>query len=79
MTPVSLTAAFLGQRVTAPGGIGGECVDWVDIAINRLHGLPPVRANAIDWPRAILPPYLWTANAPLNFPPPGGLVVWGPT
>jgi len=79
MTPLTCTAALLGQRVTAPGGVGGECVDWADIALNHLYGLPPVRRNAIDWPAADLPGLLWTPNAPLNHPPAGALVVWGST
>lgn len=75
-------ASFIGKHegsyVTAPGGIGGQCVDLANMALIEIYNLPPVRANAIDWQRAAIPGFKWIANTPNNYPTAGALVVWGP-
>lgn len=67
------------KRVTAPGGIGGQCVDLANIYLDALFSLPPVRLDAVDWRGTKLPGFTWEVNTPLNSPPPGSLVVWQPT
>ncbi len=75
-SPLSCMAANLGQRVQAPGGLGGECVDWANIFLAEVHRLPPVHANAVDWRNVTLPGFTWVANTPFNAPGLGSLVVW---
>jgi hypothetical protein len=69
--------SYLGQRVTAPGGIGGECVDWANLYLVDVCGHSPIRANAVDWPHAAIAGFTWVANSPTNYPSAGDLVVWG--
>ena len=38
-----------GRIVTAPGGLGGQCVDLVNEYLVQCFDLAPVRANAVDW------------------------------
>ena len=81
-TPLaSWTRRVLGSRITAPGGIGGQCVDLADDWIKAASGLPPVRANAVDWRHAgaFLRGWRWVDNTATNYPPAGALVVWGPS
>lgn len=69
----------LGQVVTAPGGLGGQCVDWVNVYLHDVFGLSPIHANAVDFAHTPIPGWTWIANAPHNFPPMGAVVVWGPS
>lgn len=78
MTLLDWMASVWGLRVNAPGGLGGECVDLVNLYLLQVWGQPPVRANAVDWQGMKLPDFVWTANLPDNAPPFGAIVVWGP-
>jgi hypothetical protein len=75
MTPLNFAARHLHQRVTAPGGLGGECVDLANVYMVDVLHLPERQLNAIDWAVAV-PGLHWTPNGPVNYPPAGGLVVW---
>lgn len=75
---VRFVAQILGQDVQAPGGIGGQCVDLINLWLLDVRRVPAVRANAVDWPHVKIAGYLWTPNTPTNIAPPGALVVWGP-
>ena len=72
---LELVAHRLGQVVTAPGGLGGECVDWTNVYLESL-GRPLIHANAIEWSRLEVKGFAWTANTPYNAPTLGSLVVW---
>jgi hypothetical protein len=76
MTPLSFANRYLGETVTAPGGIGGECVDLVNVWLIESRQLNPVRLNAADWAGKKLPGLVWIANTPVNVPPRGAVVVW---
>lgn len=76
-TLAACVGSYLGQRVTAPGGLGGECVDWANLYLVDVCGHSPVRANAIDWPHTEITGFLWISNSPTNYPSAGDLVVWG--
>jgi hypothetical protein len=77
LTPLAFANRHLGQRVTAPGGIGGQCVDLINVWLIDSRGLPAVRLNAVDWAGKKLPGLAWVANKPANVPPRGAIVVWG--
>lgn len=72
---LEFAAAHQGRRVTAPGGIGGQCVDVANLWLAACGG-SPVRANAADWPDHAIPGWVWVPNDPHNAPPPGAIVVW---
>lgn len=79
---VSLNAFLLqttGKLVTAPGGLGGQCVDLVNLYLLRCYGLPHVFRNAKDWAGIALPGFRWEPNGPTNAPTCGAIVVWHPT
>ena len=75
MNLASFVAAHNGQYVTAPGGLGKECVDLANTWLVA-NNAPEVHANAVAWQNATIPNWKWVANGPINFPPPGALVVW---
>lgn len=77
LTPLAFANRHLGQRVTAPEGLGGECVDLVNLWLVESRGLAVVHLNAVDWARTKLPGLVWVENAPTNVPPRGAIVVWG--
>jgi len=79
MTLLDFVASVYHKRVTAPGGLGGQCVDLSNLYIIDAYSLPPVRANAVDWQRQKLPGFLWVSNGPTNSPSPGSLCVWNPS
>lgn len=66
----------LRQRITAPGGLGGECVDLTNEYLRACYGAPHVFRNAVDWATVVLPGWRWEANGPTNVPPHGAIVVW---
>lgn len=78
LTPLAFAQRHLGQRVTAPGGLGGQCVDLVNVWLVESRGLAPVHRNAVDWASRRLTGLTWVANTPANVPPRGAIVVWGP-
>jgi hypothetical protein len=66
----------VGRRVTAPGGLGGQCVDLTNVYV-MAQGKPAVRRNAVAWAAAgAIPGWLWVPNGPRNYPPLGAVVVW---
>jgi hypothetical protein len=75
--PLDFAARYLGQRVTSPGGLGGECVDLANLWVAQSWGLPHQFRNAVDWASDPLLAHPWQANTPTNAPMPGSLVVWG--
>ena len=79
MNVVQWASTCAGRRITAPGGLGGQCVDVANVYV-LARGLQAVRANAVDWAAAgRLPrPWRWEPNGPSNAPPGGAVVVWGP-
>lgn len=77
MTVLDFVGAHIGQRVTAPGGIGGECVDLANLFVLDLYNTPHVYRNAIDWARFDVPGFAFVPNGPVNMPTAGDLVVWG--
>jgi len=68
-----------GHFVSAPGGLGGQCVDLVTLWASQL-GAARIWANAVDL-FVVAPDSEWTKvrNTPSNYPAPGDIVVWGPT
>ena len=72
---VSFVYGVLGKRLTAPGGLGGQCVDAANAWLVHV-GIPEVFQNAADWATVAYPHLKWEANGPVNFPAPGSLVVW---
>lgn len=77
ITPIGFAQTYLGQTITARGGIGGECVDLADQWISEAYGLAHVYRNAVDWATPRITGLAWTANTPTNAPLWGNLVVWG--
>lgn len=67
----------LGQSLKATGGLGGECVDAVNVYLVDVWAHDPIHLNAIDWGHALLSGWAWEPNGPLNSPPFGAIVVWG--
>lgn len=76
MTPLAFASRYLGQRITAVSGLGGECVDLANQWIAECCGLPHVFRNAVDWAQPSILDMRWTVNTPLNAPLPGSLMVW---
>lgn len=76
MKLLDFVARYNGQFLTAPGGIGGQCVDLSNQYLIDVLSDQPVRANAIDWRLASIVGMRWVANTPTNAPPAGALVVW---
>jgi hypothetical protein len=75
-------AKWDGKRITAPGGLGGECVDLANEAGLELYGFPHEWKNAIDWYNNFDAAHFdRVANNPNDanqLPPAGSFVVWGP-
>ena len=78
MRTLAFVQAHLNQRVTAPGGIGGQCVDLANLYMQDVLQQPLVRLNAVDWRTAKISGMVWTPNSPVNSPPPDSIVIWGP-
>lgn len=77
MSAAQWARSHLGRSWAAPGGLGGQCVDLVNLYVSAL-GAPVVRRNAADWalPGALPSPWRWEPNGPVNSPPLGAVVVW---
>lgn len=74
-------AKYDGKVVTAPGGLGGQCVDLANLYVQEVFSYPHEWKNAIDWWGATPDDYVWIRNDPTNLaqiPPRGSLMVWGP-
>src|SRR6267154_2672703 len=78
LTPLAFAQRHLGQRLTAPGGLGGQCVDLVNVWLVESRNVTPIHRNAVNWAGVKLPGLNWIANTPTNVPPRGAIVVWGP-
>jgi len=76
-TPLGFTRQHIGQHVTSPGGLGGQCVDWANLWLMECGGAEQF-ANAVSWVTLRIPGWVWVPNGPSNAPPAGALVVWGP-
>ena len=76
MTPLDFAWRHIGDVVTAPGGLGGECVDLANLWLMEGYGLGHVWANAVQWQYAKIRHFTWEPNTPMNMPIPGSLVVW---
>lgn len=79
MHTLEFVRAHNGGYLTAPGGVGRQCVDLVNVYLQERWGLTPVRLNAVDWQHATIHGYIWTPNTPDNSPDLGSLVVWNQT
>ncbi len=79
MRLLTFVATHRGDRVTAPGGIGGQCVDLANLYLADVLVKSPIRANAVDWQRAHIAGMTWTPNGPVNGPGAGAIVVWNAT
>ncbi len=78
MYALAFVTKYRGHLITAPGGVGGQCVDLVNVYLLEALGGQPVRLNAVDWQHTQVPGFTWTPNTPTNTPPRGSLVVWRP-
>jgi hypothetical protein len=78
LTPLDFVWRHIGDIVTAPGGLGGECVDLANLWLLEAFGAPHVWADAVKWQFAQIRAMVWEPNLPRNMPIPGSLVVWGP-
>lgn len=81
MTLAEFVAEWSGKFVTAPGGLGGECVDLANEYGQEGFGFPHEWKNAIDWFGFDSAHWAWVKNDAGNaaqFPQPGDVVVWGP-
>ena len=76
MTPLDFAWKHIGDVVTAPGGLGGECVDLANLWLLEGFGTAHVYANAVFWKDARIRGFTWEPNTPMNMPIPGSLVVW---
>jgi hypothetical protein len=79
MSPLAFALRYVGQRVTALGGDGGQCVDLANLWIANCCRLSHVYRNAIDWAGPGLERMRWVANSPYNAPMAGAVVVWQAT
>jgi hypothetical protein len=81
MTLAEFVLKYDGVRITAPGGLGGQCVDLPNQLILDLYGYPHEWKNAIDWyNNADTAHFVVVANNPKDptqLPPVGALMVWG--
>jgi hypothetical protein len=76
MNIVAWCRGVVGRVLTAPGGVGGQCVDLINVYLVARGGAP-VRANAADFARAgAVPGWRWVPNGPGNAPVAGDIVVW---
>lgn len=81
MMLASFLARWLGQKVDFDGVYGAQCMDLAEQYNQDVVGAPRLGGNAIDvWThRGAHTVYRAEANGPVNYPPPGALVVWGPS
>lgn len=68
-----------GQRIKSPNGLGGQCVDLVELYCTAVLGVPEVPGNAIAFAGKKLPGFSWVANTRWNAPRQGDIPVWGPS
>jgi len=78
MRTLAFVQAHIGSYLTAPGGAGRQCVDLVNVYLVDAFRQLPIQRNGVDWSTVSVPGFTWTPNTPLNAPPVGSLVVWGP-
>lgn len=69
--------AVLGRAIDVDGAYGAQCVDLVNDYLQRCWATGRVSGNAVDIARQAIRGFRWQANARLNAPPAGSIVVWG--
>jgi hypothetical protein len=72
-------AKYDGVRITAPGGIGGQCVDLANEYILEVFGFPHEWKNAVEWFGFDPAHFDWVHNNPADLnqiPPRGSIMVW---
>lgn len=67
---------YRGRLVQAPGGLGGQCVDLINVYLLDVWSKPEIHANAVDWAQRTIQGMTWEPNGPANHPPTGAIVVW---
>jgi len=77
MTLLGLLQRCLGTIVQARGGLGGECVDWINVYLQSVLGQTGIQKNAVDWATVEVNGFTWTVNGATNYPHKGAIVVWG--
>jgi CHAP domain len=77
MTVLEFVHRRLGTFITAPGGVGGECVDLANQFLMDMYGEAHIYQNAVDWAGLRLNLSRWVPNGPVNAPRAGDLAVWG--
>lgn len=72
---------YSGRFIDFDGVWGPQCVDPVQQYLGEVHGLAPLPGNAIDEFGEHSDRLAWTRNdprRPLQIPPVGAIIVWGP-
>ena len=77
MSVLGFVAKYRHRFVTAPAGLGGQCVDLANEYLIEERHQPKVWADAAQWRFATIPGMVWVQNTPTNYPSIGSLVVWG--
>lgn len=70
---------WYGQRAKSPNGLGGQCVDLVELYCTAVLHRPEIPGSAIDFAGRRLPGFTWVMNTRWNAPRQGDIVVWGPS
>lgn len=71
--------SVINQSLDLDGSFGPQCMDLVNHYAQTCLGIPRFWGNAIDVSRQKPVGMRWEENRPFNAPPPGAVVVWGPT
>jgi hypothetical protein len=77
LSALAFAQRHLGQRLQSQGGLGGQCVDLVNVWLWEAYSIQPIQQNAIDWRNVTVQRHRWIVNSPINVPPRGAIVVWG--
>lgn len=65
-----------GTALDLDGSYGPQCMDLARSYLRTCHVGVDITGNAVDVGNQRLPGWRWVENGPVNFPPPGALVVW---
>jgi CHAP domain len=80
MTLASWVASAIGHGVDYDGAYGYQCVDLVNDWATRGCGLHRFAGQAAAGIRPLFAgEWAWQRNLPTNAPPPGAVVIWGPS
>lgn len=78
LTILDFARLHLGKRVKSRSGLGGQCVDLIELWADA-HSKGPIAGNAVDlYANANRAEWAAIPNGPSNYPPAGAVVVWGP-